>query len=168
MTPGDILLSLGPWGLSNLIAKSNEGWSHASLLVAVDPCPLIVEAAPPMARCVLLSALLEESQKVTLLHDMSLTEEERRIVVETAMRCVGQLYGVDRFAGLLLDQWLETSWFGDNMYISKRFPVCSGLVAYTREVIGKDFGVKTQGATPGEVARFASAHPDVYRVEVLK
>lgn len=170
MLPGDIVLSLGKWGISETIASSNRGWSHASLVVATDPCPLIVEAVPPAAKCVLLADLLDCSRKATLLHDLSLTGDERRVVVEAGMKCVGQLYGLDRFAGLLLDQLFETSWFGDNFYLSKKFQVCSGLVAYTRELIGKDFGVKAAGATPGEISAFCDSEKGrlIYKQEVLK
>lgn len=172
MKPGDIILSLGSYHLSKVIANitavEHEQWSHAALLVAVDPYPLIVQAVPPKVQCCLLSDLVEHADKVLLLHDLSLSEYERSLVVWEGMRCVGQLYGIDRFAGLLLDELLDTQWFGDHWALSRSAPVCSVLVAAGRDKLGKNFGVAAQGATPSEIGAFSLRRPDLYQRILLK
>lgn len=168
MKPGDIVLSLGKYRLSAVIAKHNEGYSHASLVVSVDPVPLVVEAVPPCVKCILLSDLVADSEKVTVLEDLSIDAHQRAVIVEAGMRYVGALYGIDRFLGLMLDDLFDTQWFGDTLYLSKSFPVCSGLVAATRDQLGLDFGCKAQGANPGEIARYAREHPAIYNLVTIK
>lgn len=170
--PGDIILSLGSYRTSKLIAslteEEGEYWSHAALIVAVSPYPLIVQAVPPRVECRLLSDLVDHADKVLLLHDKSLTDHERAIVVWEGMKCVGQLYGIDRFPGLLLDELLNTDWFGDRWRLSREAPVCSVLVAAGRDKLGKNFGVNAQGATPSEIGAFSLIHPDVYARIAIK
>lgn len=171
MQPGDIVLSLGSYHTSKAIAKvtavDGECWSHAALIVAVDPHPLIVQAVPPRVECCLLQDLIGHADKVMVLEDTTLTADEREIVVWEGMRCVGQLYGFDRFPGLLLDELFETDWFGDHWFLSRKAPVCSIVVAAGRDKIGKDFGVAAQGANPSEIGAF-SKRTSYYRRVVLK
>lgn len=172
MEPGDIVLSLGKYRTSRIIAEmtAEEGelWSHAALIVAISPYPLVVQAVPPRVQCCLLSDLVDHADKVVLLHDLSLGDDERSLVVWEGMRCVGQLYGMDRFAGLLLDELLDTEWFGDRWALSREAPVCSVLVAAGRDKLGKNFGVEAQGATPAEIGAFSLRRPDLYQRISLK
>ncbi len=172
MMPGDIVLSLGKYRTSRFIAEvtAEEGelWSHAALIVAISPYPIIVQAVPPRVQCCLLLDLMQQADKAMLLHDLSLTDEQRNIVVYEGMRCVGQLYGMDRFAGLLLDELLDTEWFGDRWALSREAPVCSVLVAAGRDKLGKHFGVEAQGATPAEIGAFSLRHPDLYQRILLQ
>jgi len=171
MQPGDIVLSLGSYRTSKAIATvtavDGEQWSHAALIVAVDPYPLIVQAVPPRVECCLLSDLVDHADKVMVLEDTTLTAEERKIVVKEGMLCVGQLYGFDRFPGLLLDELFETDWFGDHWFLSRNAPVCSIVVAAGRDKIGKGFGVEAQGANPSEIGAF-SKRPGYYDRITLK
>lgn len=171
MQPGDIILSLGKFHTSKAIAKitevDGERWSHAALIVAVDPYPIIVQAVPPRVECCLLEDLCEHSEKVMLLHDLTLSDVERKTVVYEGMQCVRQFYGVDRFLPLLLDEMLDTDWFGDNWFLSRKAPVCSVLVAAGRDKIGKDFGVKAQGANPSEIGAFSKT-PGYYERVTIK
>lgn len=171
MHPGDIVLSLGSYRASKAIAHitevDGERWSHAALIVAVDPYPLIVQAVPPRVECCLLSDLVDHADRVVLLEDTTLTDHERSLVVWEGMKCVGQLYGFDRFPGLLLDELFETDWFGDHWFLSRKAPVCSIVVAAGRDKIGKDFGVAAQGANPSEIGAF-SKRTSYYRRVSLK
>lgn len=166
--PGDILLTHGPWMLSDLIANRNEGFSHASLIVSVDPVILVAESVPPVSKVLRYSDLHKDSIRVVLLHDLSLDKDQRFLVVNYATKMLGKLYGLDRFIGLGLDTLLGTQWFGDNLRLSKDCPVCTVFVAESRNRIGLDFGVKAQGAQPGEIARYGQKHPETYQWIELK
>lgn len=168
MRPADILLSHGHYHLSDAIAAKNRGYSHASLVVAVDPIPMLIEAVPPVTRVIALDDLLVESKKVALLNNLQLSDAQRLRIVRNALHTIGQRYGLERFVGLGLDSIFDTQWFGDHLYISKEYQVCSGLVAAVYDAELLNFGVKAEGATPGEIDAFAESHPAIYQKTILK
>lgn len=163
----DILLSLGPYRLSELIARSTQeipgdAFSHAALVIAEAPLPLIIESVPPRARvCSYTDALLHVEHAV-LLQPRTLSVETRVAIAKKALECEGALYGLSRFPGLLLDSWLDSDWCGANLFLSKRHPVCSVLVSAAYESRGLDFGEPAQGVTPAEIFAFAKTYPTVY------
>jgi hypothetical protein len=161
--PGDILLTHGPWMLSDAIANHNEGFSHASLIVAIDPVILVAESVPPVSKVLRYADLHKDSTRVVLLHDLSLDADQRFLVVNYATKMLGKLYGLDRFIGLGLDTLLDTQWFGDHLRLSRNCPVCTVFVAESRNRIGLNFGVEAEGATPGEITKFSRNHPEIYQ-----
>lgn len=166
--PGDILMTLGPWRLSQAIADRNEGFSHASIIIATEPLIWIAEAVPPRSRVLRYPDVHGDSKRVVLLHDRTLTDEQRFLVCNYAGKMLNRLYGLTSFPALILDQVFDTQRFGDALRLSKTVPVCTVLVAESRARIGLDFGVKAQGATPGEIVRFSRAHPELYQWIDLK
>lgn len=166
--PGDILMTHGSWHLSTLIANRNEGFSHASLIIATDPLIWVAEAVPPRSRVLRYQDLHAESTRVVLLHDLCLTQDQRFLVCNYAGKMLNKLYGLSSFPALMMDTVFDTQRFGDALGLSKDMPVCSVYVAESRSRIGLDFGVQAQGATPGEIIRWARKHPDVYEWIDLK
>ena len=165
----DILLSLGPYRLSELIARSTQeipgdAFSHAALVIAEAPLPLIIESVPPRTRVYPYNDALLHVEHAVLLQPRTLSVETRVAIAKKALEFEGALYGVDRFLGGMLDAWLDTDWCTQHLYLSKRFPWCSVLVAAAYDAQGLDFGEPAQGVMPAEIFAFAKTHPHLYSI----
>lgn len=168
----DILLTLGPYRLSDLIGSVTQelpgkAFSHAALVIAESPLPLIIESVPPRVRVRTYATALLRIKHALLLSPRLLTHEQRAAIVEKALECEGALYGFSRYPALFFDSWLDVDWCARHLFLTKRHPVCSVLVSAAYETQGLDFGEPAQGVTPAEIFAFAVTHPDLYAITNL-
>jgi len=165
----DILLTLGPYRLSQVIAKTTqempgEAVSHAALVVAESPLPLIIESVPPRVRVkTYIDAILTARHSV-LLSPRLVSADQRIVIVKKALEFEGALYGYDRYIGAAMDTILGSDWCARHLYLSKSFPYCSVLVSASYEAQGLDFGEPAQGVVPNEILAFAVRHPELYTI----
>lgn len=170
----DILLTLGPYHASDWIARATRetidvaAVSHAALVIAGEPLPLIIESVPPRARVRTYESALTDIKNAILLSPKNLSEDTRLGIAKKAMEFEGRPYGFDRYVGALADAVLDKDWASEHLYFSKKFPYCSVLVSAAYDAFGLDFGEPAQGVTPAEILTFAVRHPDVYEWVYVK
>ena len=175
LAPGDIIAVRGDGWLSNGIAAAEypkgepaQSATHVGLLVAGDPIPVVIEALSEV-RTNPLEVTVANVQKAYVLHDQSLTDVQRKIIVATACSFSADDYGwLDLFAQEL-DARLRSFWFTNHLaWYLKHFPICSYVVAAAYGQVKLDFGVATASCKPSDVLGYALSHPAIYTVTQVK
>lgn len=171
---GDILLTLGPYRISQMIASltreiPGDAFSHAALVITEGPLPLVIESVPPRTRVVTYTKAVNHAKNALLLSPQNIPPDVRIQMAEKALDYEGAMYGFDRYVGAALDILLDSEWCSQHLYLSKRIPYCSVMVAAVYDAFGYDFGEPAQGVWPSEIFAFAANHPDKYTMtEVIR
>lgn len=172
--PGDIILSLGNHRISSWIADmTDEGggrWSHAAVILATSPFPMVVEATPPRVRVTPLQRLQDTAIQVRLLHaiDPDVTALKRAEICRYALDLCGARYGFQDFPGLMLDSLVGTDWFGNHLTFNRDVLVCSVLCCTTWAKAGFTFESDPWGMTPSEIASYAMRKPHKWMMMDVK
>lgn len=169
LLPADIIVSLGQSWATPLVTSVTRGRvSHASLVISVEPVPLIIEAVYPRVRVVPIDLCVADHPAVYLLEDLTLTKAERITVVREACKYSSADYSFLRCTIVGLDKMLDTTWFSENVWPGNN-PMCSWEVSQSRRVIGKDFGHPTDSTSPEDILTFAEKYNgQKYRVLKLR
>jgi len=78
--------------------------------------------------------------------------------VDEALRQVGKSHGYVKAVAHFLDWVLLGAYVFRRMARSKRYPICSWLVADAFKTAGKHFGVAPGAASPDDIWDFMQAH----------
>lgn len=178
---GDILGLRGRGFLSRgiLAATGYDGHpspiSHVGLFLTGDPKPIVIEALSRV-KTNPLSVSLADADKAYVIHDSLLTNDERSLVIETALKFSADDYGYSDIVLQGLDALTHTTWWTDNLaWNLKHSPICSYLVAVAYDRVSQalsrkfavdyavslrlHFGQKyLQSITPADIYRYASGN----------
>ncbi len=92
---------------------------------------------------------------------MQLSAGEREIVSIVANKYVGASYGWLKIVAHAADHLL----FSDH-YVARRlcrmdnYPICSWVVAYAYDAVGRRFGIPPNMATPDDIWDYVTTHPE--------
>lgn len=159
----DILLTRGNGPASRWIADlskedGSKEFSHAALVIAGDPLPLLVEAISPRVHICTVDEALERAAYAVLVSPLNISDEDRLAISKAGLAFENQLYGYFRYIGFLGDTVLQADWCSLRLGIPKSHPVCSVLVAASYGIRGLDFAEPARGVTPNEIGAFAYRH----------
>jgi len=164
---GDILAVRGRgWLSEHILAATNGDVSHVGMLVGAEP-PIVIEALARVATRPL-EVSIAGAAKAYILHDTSLTPEQRITLVNEATGQTAKDYGYVDLALQLGDALTHTRWFTTNLTHGwlDHFPICSYLVAEAYHSLGLDFGVRDVSTTPQDIFHFAKTHKQFSVLEI--
>jgi hypothetical protein len=172
---GDILAVRGSDWLSDGIALAEYGnnepvisATHVGIFVAGDPIPVVIEALNEV-KTNPLAVSLAGAKKAYVIHDDSLTMEQRQIIIATACTFSAKNYGYIDIAAQGLDAVTHTLWFTDELggYL-KHYPICSYCIAEAYDAKGVDlhFGITDANIRPSDIVNFVLEHPNLYQAPV--
>lgn len=165
---GDILAIAGSSWLSAGIIRATGGpCSHVGLLLSVDP-PIVIEALSRV-KTNPLDVSIAHARRAWILHDKSLTADQRRAIMYAACAMSADDYGYLDIAAQGLDALFKTTWPTDHMgwYLKYR-RICSYVVARGYEAIQFRFGKKTdESVSPADVYGFAEANPTIFDINEI-
>lgn len=167
MEAGDIFCVRNAGWASDLVTWGSGGEiSHVGLVICTEPVPLVMEAVHEV-RTVPFRLAVQAHPLVYLMKALMLTQEQRRIIVETACLFTCQNYG-----------WLTAAMRGMNALLDSRMldemirwsdaPLCDWFVGATYRAVGLDFGKPKEKIWPQDILNFAKAHPKLYQVLKLR
>lgn len=170
MQPGDIVLSLGPWMASRLIAWATRyadepGFSHASIAIDEDT---ILQAVPPIVTMISYAHYCHYNPHVTLLSPTEATDAQRNLLVTEALKTEGELYGMLKYIPLGLDTLFHTYKFSRALSFLKRDPVCSLMVADVYRTLDWTFDRYKFAVRPSDMYHYTQTHPGKYLITVVK
>lgn len=166
---GDILAMRGSSWLARGIVRATGGpCSHVGMFVSLEP-PVVIEALDRV-KTRPLDVSLADAERAWILHDNSITDEQRRAIVDEACSMSAASYGWLDIAAQGIDAALGTTWPTDHMtWFLNQFPICSYLVARAYQKIDLHFGKKAIGSiTPADIFAFAQAHPEMFDIQVIQ
>jgi hypothetical protein len=106
--------------------------------------------------------------EIAIYCDVTLTDEERRKIRDTALDYRDRIYGGAKLFLHMGDWALARMLFRQDVYVFRRLaridwaPICSYLVAKGYAAVGRNFGVTESAATPDDIWDFVHAHPEKY------
>ncbi|MCD4690143.1 hypothetical protein K8S17_01635 [bacterium] len=172
----DVFLTRGPGFVSRMIrfvtrtiGESRTQVNHVGIVVEDGLLRevAIVEALSKVRRRGLWEAYGPPRKDwVAVYRPINLTEAEVTIVVtEAEMHWKkGHTYGYVKAVCHFLDWLLLGAYVFRRLARSKRYPICSWLVADAFKEAGKYFGVPPGAASPDDIWDFIQSNPDVYEV----
>lgn len=168
MTVGDILAVRGSNFISRgILAATGDTVSHVGLIIGVEPTIVIEALLHVKTRALAVS--IAEAERAYILHDTTLSNQERITIVHTALQfsAAGYNYGDILLQGL--DALTHSIWFTSHLALGlTRDPICSFLVAASYHAVGRDFGrIPMKSVTPANIYKFALAHA-MYTIERLR
>jgi len=99
---------------------------------------------------------------VSVYRAKNVTPEEMEIIVAEAKEQVGKKYGWFKIVMHFLDWCLTGVYFFSWFARSKKYPICSWLVACAYGAAGYDFGVPNEAADPDDIWDFVNERTDYY------
>jgi hypothetical protein len=170
MQPGDIVLSLGPWKASRLIAwatryKDEPGFSHASIALDANT---ILQAVPPKVTAISYADYCHYNLHVTTLSPTEATAEQRKLLVQAALKTKGEFYGLLKYVPLSLDTLCHTYKFSRALSFITGAPVCSLMVADAYRTLDWTFDRYKFAIRPTDIYHYTQTHPGKYLVTVIK
>ena len=151
--------------VTRTIGESRTQVNHVGLIVEDGPLTDVdmVEAVSTVKRHGLWAKYgPRHEDSVAIYRPMNLTDEQTDLIVDEALRQVGKSYGYVKAAAHFLDWVLLGAYVFRRMARSKRYPICSWLVADAFKTAGQHFGVAPGAASPDDIWDFIQAHPDIY------
>ena len=168
MKPADILLMKGNSWATDLVTWVGESdVSHAALVIAVEPFPIVIESVNPRVRTVPLDVAIQDHTPVYLLKDLTVTPAQAEQIVREALKWSTMDYSFAQCGIAALDELTKSRWFSQHQLMPEA-PMCSWLVAESRKAVGLDFGEPAAGTGPWDIKRFAESHPDKYQILRLR
>ncbi len=169
---GDIFFSTSEGFMSKAIRRLTRSWgesrtmvSHTGIVVNDGPFEhaLIVEAV----RGVKLNNIVECYDKpdsyVSIYRPIGLSDNELTSLVDSASGFIGNKYGYVKLLAHMGDWFLQGAYFFRRLARMKDYPICSWIVAYCYQQIGRDFGVDCKGAAPDDIWDYVNENPEQYQ-----
>jgi hypothetical protein len=135
---------------------------HVGLLVRGSPYPVIVEALSKGVMRGFLGAY--KGRVLAIYRPLNLSDSDLSTIVAHSYRYVGKTYGYLKILAHMAD-WA----FGGRVIFRRlarvdSWPICSYVVAKSYSVVGANFGLLPEAASPDDVADFCESNPDKYEV----
>jgi len=165
---GDVLAIRGSSRLADgIVAATGGPCSHVGLFISVAP-PVVIEALSRV-KTDPLDVSLQHARQAWILHDKSLTKEQRRAIIYAATNMSAYNYGWLALPAQGLDALLHTTWPTDHLgWLLSRYPICSYLVARAYATVELTFGKKmAESITPADIFSFAKSNPAIFDIQEI-
>jgi hypothetical protein len=159
----DIVALRGRGRFSKLILRfTNDTVSHVGMIISTHP--LLVIEAVSRVKTHPIYTMVEDAERMYLIHHKHLTDEDRVEIVEACCKWSARSYGWGKIALQGLDVMTKSQWFSEKFGGSDR-PYCSWVVAIAYKLREVLFGEAAETVRPDEILAWAVAHPELYEVE---
>lgn len=172
LKPGDIFLTRGRGFISRAIrfftrsiGESRTKVNHVGLVVegGSPEEAVVVEALSRVVRHPLTARYGgKRGDEVAVYRALTISPEEVRRIVKAAERYLGKEYGYFKIVLHFLDWLLQGAYVFRRLGRMDPYPICSWLVAYAYDKVGKWFGVPPEAADPDHIWDYLVAHPAEY------
>jgi hypothetical protein len=176
LQPADIFLTRSHTLLGGLIrfftraiGESRTKVNHVGVVVEGGDArtAVVVEALAFVRRHTLWSRYGGSRKfEVAVFRPRDLGAEDVRTIVASAEEDVGQSYGWLMVVAHLLDRLLFGAYLFRRIIRADDYPICSWVVAWAYQKVGRDFGVPAAAADPDDIWDHVRAHPEAYE-EIL-
>jgi cell wall-associated NlpC family hydrolase len=130
---------------------------------------VVVEALSRVRKHTLASEYLDRRTEVAVYRPRGLGSDELEKAVDWAQRQVGHPYGWFRLIGHFLDWFLLGAYVFRRLFRTKRYPICSYLVAEAFEQVRhRFFGEPPDEVSPDDVWDYVTALPNGPRFECVR
>jgi Permuted papain-like amidase enzyme, YaeF/YiiX, C92 family len=170
---GDIFFTRGYSLLSRAIriftrhaGESRTKVNHTGIVVVAGPIDsaVVVEALSTVQQHPLARRYATKRDEVAVVRPVGLSPVEIQTLVKTANDYVGRKYGFLKLAVHLADWLLQGAYVFRRLARQDKYPICSWLVAYSFDKVGRRFGVDPSGASPDDIWDWVTDHTDEYLV----
>jgi hypothetical protein len=101
---------------------------------------------------------------VAIFRPLHLSQEERAVIVQVALRYMGKEYSYFKILLHLMDWVLQGAYVFRRLGGINDYPICSWLVAQAYAKAGETFGVPPGAASPDDIWDYVTAHPEKYQM----
>ena len=165
----DIILVQGhSWATAPVQWVTGGRVSHAGLVIAIKPFPIIIESTWPRVRTVPLSKMIEDDELVLALEAQNLTDYERGEIVNEALKFSATNYSLVKAGMLGMDNLLDTDFFTSHFNFTNN-SICCYLDVVSYRKMRKFFGKAPDANVDCEdMLKFAESHPHIFKILRLR
>lgn len=124
----------------------------------------VIEALVHVKKHTLWSEYHGRTDRVAIFRPLSLTDEQKSLIVNKALDYEGRDYGWLKIATHALDCFTGGHYIFRRMTNSDNYPICSWVVAHAYSKAGLTFGCDPGQANPDDIWDYCMSHQDKYQL----